>query len=1126
MILNDNTYDDFNIHIDVGTFNHYGALNNVINCESNQVITDNVVLNADSSKGDVTFDILTERNQCNTLYCDFEKGYDVIDAVCDTDETGSVTSDVFINSTINDTSSNMASIDQDTTYRIGQDVHSVPSSNELCSPNNILNCDSSVPNVTEDPNEDLTKFSKINAKNMVFSHLNVNSLSNKFMEIHNILHKGLSDILFLSETKLDSSYPNAQFNVKQFSIHRVDRNAHGGGLVCYVKETIPHRNRADISINDNGIESIVIQIKTSSRNMFFLHIYKPPNVHVNFLSNALEIMLNKCLSESETVYVIGDLNINFANSANNLSEICDTYDLKQLIKDPTCFKSINNPTILDIILTNSPKSIKQTVNLSIGISDFHNYVSAALKLFCPSDEPRVVHYRSFKKFNDESYINDLKTAPFHVSQIFDDVDDELWFHNTLLLQVIDNNAPWKQKTVKHKQLPYMNNNLRKAINVKAALRRKFQRSKCQLSWQNFKNQRNLVNKLKRSSLRKYFDENCNTEKSKGKHFWEVVKPFMTNKNKNSNNQNIILYDNNALVSRPIDVSNVFNKFFTNITNDFCEPDEVTQMSADQVIDHYKDHPSVKLIKQNSINNQQLFNFSQVDQSLILKKLKCLNPKKATGFDQISPKFLKIGCNIISTSLTPIVNRCIESYQFPNINKKAEVTPLYKKSDQLAKENYRPVSVLTATSKIFEGVLCDQLLNFMSPTLSNDLSAYRKHYSCNNVLVKCIESWRKAVDNNCHVGCILIDLSKAFDSLPHGLLVAKLHAYGVSIESCSYVMNYLKNRRQLVKLGNVRGEWLNLKTGVPQGSLFGPLLFNIFMNDFLIDLKQMCEVYNYADDNTLSFSHRDLSVVKDKLEKASERAIIWFKVNYMKANPSKFQAICFSRDNQQIEFKVEDNVIKCEEVVKLLGIHIDQRLNFDYHVSNLSKKAARQINALQRICKHIDYEGRLKVYEAFIASNFVYCSVAYNSFMLSQSRKIEKLNKRALRIVCNKYDGTYDDLLKETGKEMLYVNRKNNLVEFVFKVINNAAPPMESNFFTKQVSPYNMRDSNKLVLPTFNTIQYGKKSIRYQGPSLWNSLPSDVKCFQEFNNFKTALRNSKCLNRCNCTLCVLCIRNSL
>ena len=973
-------------------------------------------------------------------------------------------------------------------------------------------------------NEDLSKFSKTNVKNMIFSHLNVNSMSCKFMEIHELLVKGYSDILFLSETKLDMSFPDAQFHIDKFLIHRIDRNVHGGGLVCYIKETIPHKNRTDIAINQNGIESLVIQVKIHHKNMFFLHIYKPPNVNVIHLNNALETMLNNCFSESDSIFVVGDLNVNFKLNPNQLSNICDSYDLKQIIKGPTCFKNVDNPTLLDVILTNAPRSVKQSINISLGISDFHNYISASTKIACPSDEPKTVHYRTFKNFNEVFYRNDLETAPFHVSNVFDDVDDQLWFHNTLLLDVIDKHAPKKQKTIKHKQLPYMNDRLRKAINVKAALRRKYQKFKSRESWQNFKKQRNLVNKLKRSSLAKYFEENCNASKTKGKHFWDVVKPFMTN-NVKRNNQNITLYEQDSLISTPTDVSNTFNEYFINITNDLGESEEVRQMSTNEVIDLYKDHPSIKLISK-CVNKEEYFNFRPVSQPFIRKQLELLHPNKATGFDRISPKFLKLGSNSLSGSLTPIINKSITVCKFPEYNKKAEVTPLYKKSDQLAKENYRPLSVLPSTSKIFEKVLCDQLLNFMSSYMSNDLSAYRKLYSCNNVLVKCIENWRKALDENCHVGCILIDLSKAFDSLPHGLLIAKLHAYGVSLEACSYIMNYLKNRRQAVKLGNVRSEWLNLKTGVPQGSIMGPLLFNIFINDFILDLKETCYVYNYADDNTLSYMHEDKQTVKNTLEKAAEKAITWFEVNYMKANPSKFQALCISRENAKLEFKINDNTIESDKIVKLLGIHIDDKLNFNHHLSLITKKAARQINALQRLCKYVDYDCRLRIYEAFVASNFVYCSIAYHTFSMAHDRKIEKLNERALRLVCNDYTNTYNNLLLRTNKKMLHVICKNNVVEFVFKVLNNLAPPLENTFFDKQISPYDMRDNFKLVQPSFNTVQYGKKSIRYQGPSLWNALPSHVKCLEDKASFKSELYKNDYFNHCECGVCLLCLRNSL
>ena len=891
-----------------------------------------------------------------------------------------------------------------------------------------------------------------------------------------------------------------------------------------MKETKPHKNRLDLAIDSNGIESIVIQVKTDKINMFFLHIYKPPNIHVNVLNNAMENMINRCMLETNFIVVIGDLNVNFMQNPHQLHDVCDSFDLKQIVKSPTCFKSLNNPSLLDIILTNCPKSITNSINLPIGISDFHNYISAATKIDCPSNEPKIIFYRSFKNFNNNSYLEDLKEAPFHVSQIFDDIDDQMWYHNTLLTAIVDRNAPRKQKTITFKQLPYMNDNLRKAINVKGALRRKYLTVNSQQNWMKYKKQRNLVNKLKRTSLQKYFHDKCNNSSDKGKHFWQIVKPFMTN-NVKSDNQNIILYENGSLLNKPTEVCNTFNEYYVNITDDQSESMHVKQMSADQVIDHYKNHPSINLIKE-TVNNNEQFHFSPIEQTVTRKKLKQLKTNKSSGFDNISPKFLKLGADYLSYSLTPIINNSIHTSIYPDYTKRAEVTPLFKKSDRLAKENYRPLSVLTSTSKLFEGIIGDQLTKYIGDSLATDLSAYRKSYSCNNVLVKCVENWRKALDMKQHVGCILIDLSKAFDCLPHGLLIAKLHAYGASIETCELIMNYLKNRKQTVKLGNSRSEWLDLKTGVPQGSILGPLLFNIFINDFLFDLNRICDVYNYADDNSLAFSHHDPLVIKQTLETASKQAIKWFDENFMKANPSKFQVICLSRDNISLDITLGDEHVKSENIVKLLGINIDNKLNFHHHTSLVCKKAARQLNALQRLSKYLDFKSKLRIYESFIASNFVYCSIVYNSFNIGQDRKMEKLNERAIRLVCNDYINPYEELLKRTGKRMLYVTRKINLAEFVHKVLHNMSPPIESSFFRRKETPYEMRDNKKLVKPMYETVTFGKKSIAYQGPLVWNSLPMHVKALEEYPSFKSSLGKDVTISTCTCGNCMLCNRNNL
>ena len=197
------------------------------------------------------------------------------------------------------------------------------------------------------------------------------------------------------------------------------------------------------------------------------------------------------------------------------------------------------------------------------------------------------------------------------------------------------------------------------------------------------------------------------------------------------------------------------------------------------------------------------------------------------------------------------------------------------------------------------------------------------------------------------------------------------------------------------MGTARSEWDSLKRGVPQGSLLGPLLFNNFINDLITLLSRRCQLYNYADDNILSYSHYDPNV----LESAANTATKWFKSNNMQANPCKFQAMTLSRKSIDLEFEVNGYTIKSESSVKLLGVHLDKQLSFNDHIPQIcEKKGARQINALARLSSRLPLESKITIYDAFVKSNFNYCHVVYHTCSKDGCKKLEKLNKRALKIV--------------------------------------------------------------------------------------------------------------------------------
>ena len=309
---------------------------------------------------------------------------------------------------------------------------------------------------------DLKNLRYCNPRNVIIGHININSLRNKYDPIRSILHNGLCDIFTLSETKLDGSFPTAQFHITNFVLHRKDRNAHGGGIITYIRSDLPHRRRFDLELNASTFEFIILEVQLYKKEKWFIcSCYKPPSIKDSVFERSFSELLNSLQIESPHIFIIGDINFDMSKE-NTLSTLCTTYDLKNLVCGPTCSKGAKS-TALDVILSSEPKRFKHTINEPCFLSDFHNVICTVTKLLCPSVVPRRVYYRSYKHFNEESYVRDLNSAPFMVCNIFDDPDDRAWCFTKVLSDVMEKNAPVKSKVIKNPQIPYMNSKLRKAM---------------------------------------------------------------------------------------------------------------------------------------------------------------------------------------------------------------------------------------------------------------------------------------------------------------------------------------------------------------------------------------------------------------------------------------------------------------------------------------------------------------------------------------------------------------------------------------------------------------------------------------------------------------------------------------
>ena len=240
-----------------------------------------------------------------------------------------------------------------------------------------------------------------------------------------------------------------------------------------------------------------------------------------------------------------------------------------------------------------------------------------------------------------------------------------------------------------------------------------------------------------------------------------------------------------------------------------------------------------------------------------KTIRSLNPNKGTGPDRIPLKIIKTAANVIESHLVHIINKDLKESEFSENAKTALVKPIYKKDDRGKIKNYSPVSLLIGFSKIYERFLHDSLSNFTDKVLSKFVSTYRKSYSSNHVLLKLIKDWKKSLDDKNIIGAVLVDLSKAFDCIPHDLHVAKLHAYGLSMDAINFIFSYMKRRKQGVKINDTESLFKILLSGVPQGSILGPIWFKIFINDLLFFINE-AKLANFADDNTIYAAKRDLN----------------------------------------------------------------------------------------------------------------------------------------------------------------------------------------------------------------------------------------------------------------------------
>ena len=803
---------------------------------------------------------------------------------------------------------------------------------------------------------------------------------------------------------------------------------------------------------------------------------------------------------------MGDFN-NTADSTE-ISSLLAMHDMTSLISHPTCFKSAEGRCI-DLVLTNRRDRFHQTSSLETGISDFHHLIYGVLKTTYEIRPPIIQSYRSFKNFSPESFRSDLSYRLNHAQS------GSFSCFNYVFTSTLNEHAPLKSRVLRGNHKPHVNKELRKAIMKRSQLKNKANRSGLAEDYAKYKRQRNLVTKLNRQSKRLFFATLESKSGQKGnKDFWKACKPFFSQK-VCPLDEKVSLIEKDVLVVDDLSVAQTFNHYFVNVAaNLFTGPCIYKRASISKIIEKYADHPSIRRIKSRFPTDN--FEFPHIEPPEVFKVISGLDSFKSNS-GPIPAKVLKLVAEECCVPLTDCINALVNDGFYPDELKLADVIPVHKRDETTCKENYRPISLLPILSKVFEKILASHMSNYMEKKLSHLLCGFRSNHSTQHALFRMIQRWHSCLDKSGKIGTILMDLSKAFDSLPHDLLIAKLHAYGFSISSLKLVYSYLTNRWQRTKIGSVFSSWLLIVLGVPQGSVLGPLLFNFFINDLLLFIEK-AEICNFADDNTLYCCSDSLEKVIKSLEEAVSDCLSWFSLNRLVANPDKFQCMFLGANNVSgLSLSVGKSKVAANDYVKLLGVYIDNNLKFDVHIESLCKKANQKVRSLYRIRKYLSVNQTKTLCNAYVLSYFNYCPLIWMFSNKTLGTEISKVQKRCMHIIYFDNELSGSELMHLYNVEPVHRVHLRFLLTEVFKSLHYMNPGFMKSYFVRKSLYTELRDPNKLILPPARTTKYGTHSFLFRSIILWNSLPASLKKCETLFQFKRSLKAAEI--RCTCHLCL-------
>lgn len=903
-------------------------------------------------------------------------------------------------------------------------------------------------------------------------HLNIEGAEKKCLNLEVILQNYSINILCLTEHWLSSANIE-MFYLKGFKLVSsfCRSSSIRGGSCIFTRNVTSSNDRPDI--RSLSVEKVIeiSCIELCEQNLVIVCLYRIPNSDVKIFMSRLENIMEILSKEPKELVINGDFNINVLERTNiscTLLDFFKAYRMRMTINFPTRTTE-RSSTCIDNMFTTYNEETISVLGINIDFSD-HDAQAIFVKVVPRSQRDRFEWRRTINPKSIEKFKKCIKIVTWD----FNDDSPNLNFVNFLRKFNLIFEETFPKKLLKV-EVNKMNRSswLTRGIKISQAKLQVLQDilisypSSSMVDY--FRRYKIIYDNVLIAAKRLSIDREIKKSENKIKAIWNVINRECRNKPKAKASVNNIIY-NDITLTKPLDIANVFNHYF---------------IEATKLIASGSQNPTINPHKRKLIAASiYLYPITAEELTICIRGLKSKPTKDIWGHSIYLIKNIALE---ILPALLYIYNNCLSAGVYPDEMKTTRVIPVHKKASLTDLQNYRPISLVPAFSKIFEKIIFNRITAFID---KNDLITvnqygFRKNMSTTMALTELVKTILSALDSCLNPTGIFCDLSKAFDCVDHNILLRKLNDYGIRGKANDLIRSYLTGRKQIVDIQGTLSTPSEITRGVPQGSILGPLLFIIFINDICDYIPSSTKILLYADDTSFVLRNKNISnllcEVTDTLNLADE----WFKANKLMLNSSKTVSINFATREKakDIKFAICGKTLSSENETKFLGITIDKALKWTSHIENVCKNLAAAIYALRKIKFLAGESAALNAYHACFHSRLSYGILIWGNAV--ESQRVFVLQKQAVRTILGVRRGTHCAPLFQKLKIRTLIS------EYVLRCLLYAKENEGECETNADRHDYYTRHRNDITLPKVRLSLF-QKSFLYISFKLFRALPESTR----------------------------------